>query len=133
MFTLDEIAADPAAILDIKQDIREECEKLGTVTNVVLYDKEADGIASVRFAKPEEALACITVMHGRHFGGLMVEATIATGKERFQKSDVKGDATAGFFEEEDGEDAEEKKRLDEFGAWLESEEKSKKIEVGAQD
>ena len=32
--------SDPAAILDIKEDIREECEKLGEVTNLQLFDKE---------------------------------------------------------------------------------------------
>ena len=61
MFTLAELEEDPAAILDIKEDIREECAKLGDVTNVVLYDKEPDGVASVRFSTPEAAAACVRV------------------------------------------------------------------------
>lgn len=61
MFTLDELAEDPAAMLDIKEDIREECSKLGEVTNVVLYDKEKDGVVSVRFSTPQAARACIRV------------------------------------------------------------------------
>ena len=61
MFTLQELEEDPAAILDIKEDIREECSKLGEVTNVTLYDKEADGVASVRYVTPEAAQACIRV------------------------------------------------------------------------
>lgn len=48
-------------MLDIKEDIREECAKLGDVTNVVLYDKEPDGIASVRYSTPEAAEACVKV------------------------------------------------------------------------
>ena len=52
---------DPAAILDIKEDIREECAKLGEVTNVALFDKESDGIASVRFSNAEAAKACVRV------------------------------------------------------------------------
>ena len=48
-------------MLDIKEDIREECAKLGEVTNVVLFDKEPDGVASVRFSTPEAANACIRV------------------------------------------------------------------------
>ena len=52
---------DPAAILDIKEDIRDECAKLGDVTNVVLFDKEPDGVASVRFSNPEAAKACVRV------------------------------------------------------------------------
>ena len=52
---------DPAAILEIKEDIREECAKLGPVTNVVLFDKEDDGVASVRFSTAEAANACVNV------------------------------------------------------------------------
>ncbi len=52
---------DPAAILDIKEDIREECSKLGEVTNVVLFDKELDGVASVRYSNAEAAKACVRV------------------------------------------------------------------------
>lgn len=56
---------DPAAILEIKEDIRDECSKLGEVTNVVLFDRELDGVASVRFADAEAAKACVRVRHFR--------------------------------------------------------------------
>ena len=52
---------DPAAILDIKEDIRDECAKVGAVTNVVLFDQEPDGVASVRYSTPEAAKACVRV------------------------------------------------------------------------
>ena len=52
---------DPAAMLEIKEDIREECAKLGEVTNVALFDKEQDGVASVRFSNAESAAACVRV------------------------------------------------------------------------
>ena len=55
------IQEDPAAILHIKDDIRGECAKLGEVTNVVLFDREDDGVVSVRFADAESALACVQV------------------------------------------------------------------------
>lgn len=61
MFTLKELEEDPAALLDIKEDIREECAKLGEVTNVVLFDKEPDGVASVRFSNAQSASACVRV------------------------------------------------------------------------
>ena len=85
MFTLDELEEDPAAILDIKEDIREECSKLGEVTNVVLFDQEQDGVASVRFANAEAAKACVGVMDGRSFAGQQVVAYISNGKEQFKK------------------------------------------------
>ncbi|KAH8167212.1 hypothetical protein CIB48_g1017 [Xylaria polymorpha] len=87
MFTLRELEEDPAAMLEIKEDIRDECSKLGAVTNVVLYDLEEDGIASVKFKTPEAAAACIDVMDGRAFDGRTVRATIASGKEKYRRSD----------------------------------------------
>jgi HIV Tat-specific factor 1 len=91
MFTLEELEEDPAAILDIKEDIREECSKLGEVTNVLLFDLETEGVASVRFANAEAARACIDLMDGRSFAGQKVEAYISDGKEQFKKSKKKAD------------------------------------------
>lgn len=38
MFTLKELNEDASLLLDLKEDVREECASLGEVTNVVLYD-----------------------------------------------------------------------------------------------
>lgn len=38
MFTLQELEEDASLLLDLKDDVREECSTLGEVTNVVLYD-----------------------------------------------------------------------------------------------
>lgn len=38
MFTLAELEEDATLLLDLKEDVREECSTLGEVTNVVLYD-----------------------------------------------------------------------------------------------
>ena len=77
---------DPTALLDIEQDIHEECGKLGAVTKVTLYDKEPDGIVTVRFSDPVSAQACARTMNGRFFGGTRCEAYVPEGRERFQKS-----------------------------------------------
>ena len=55
------------------------------------------------------------VMNGRHFSGMVVEAYISDGNEKFKKSSEKKAAAI----EEEGE--EEGKRLDQFGTWLEEE------------
>lgn len=86
MFTLQELEEDPAALLEIKEDIREECEKLGEVTNVVLYDLEPQGVVSVKFRRPESADACVDLMQNRNFAGRVVEARLSFGKERFKES-----------------------------------------------
>lgn len=70
----DNLQEDPAAILDIKEDIRDECSKLGEVTNVVLYDKEEAGVVSVRFSSPESANACVKVRPSAN--GLLDEANL---------------------------------------------------------
>jgi HIV Tat-specific factor 1 len=38
MFTLKELEEDASLLIDLKEDVREECSTLGEVTNVVLYD-----------------------------------------------------------------------------------------------
>ncbi|EXJ71229.1 uncharacterized protein A1O5_05035 [Cladophialophora psammophila CBS 110553] len=119
MFSPQELEANPAAMLEIKEDIREECAKLGNVTNVVLFDKEAEGVASVRFSDAQAAAACVKLMNGRWFDERRLEAYVATGREKFKKS---SDKKVGFEDEEEEEDeAGEGGRLDKFGSWLEQE------------
>lgn len=120
MFTLKELEEDPSAVLDIKEDIRDECSKLGDVTNVVLYDKEPDGVVTVRFADPGAAMQCVRVMDGRFFGGTRVDAYISDGSEKFKKTNEKRAALEDMAERGVDVEDEEQRRLDEFGTWLES-------------
>jgi len=99
-------------IIDLKNDVREECETLGDVTNVVLYDQEADGVMTVKFRDAVSAQACILKMNGRFFDGRKVTAALYTGKERFKK-------TGGGSDLLDDDDEVEKQRLDDFAKWIE--------------
>ncbi|KAI0032248.1 hypothetical protein K488DRAFT_50289 [Vararia minispora EC-137] len=111
MFTLKELEEDASLLLDLKEDVREECETLGEVTNVVLYDKEPEGVMTVKFRDPMSAQACVLKMHGRFFSGRKVEASLWIGKQRFRRS--------GAGEDIEGDDGDsEKKRLDDFAQWL---------------
>lgn len=38
MFSAEELERDSSLMLDLKEDVRDECSTLGEVTNVVLYD-----------------------------------------------------------------------------------------------
>ncbi|KAI9890388.1 MAG: hypothetical protein M1814_004174 [Vezdaea aestivalis] len=114
MFTLDELKANPAALLDITDDIRQDCSKLGEVTNVVLYDQEEDGVVSVRFKIEEAAQACVQKMNGRFFAERQIQAYIADGRERFKKN-KEGNSAGG--------DGQESSRLDKFEDWLDGGEK----------
>ncbi|KAI0088025.1 hypothetical protein BDY19DRAFT_951560 [Irpex rosettiformis] len=111
MFTLKELDEDASLLLDLKEDVREECSNLGEVTNVVLYDKEPEGIMTVKFRDHLSAEACVLKMNGRFFAGQRIEATLYAGKQRFRRS--------GTGEEIGGDNDEaEKKRLDDFANWL---------------
>lgn len=120
MFTLSELEEDPALLLDLKTDVREECERItaaGAVTNVVIYDKEEEGILSVRFSTSAAAQACVDKMDGRWFDKRKVEAYITTAvRPKFRRSGVRGDVD----EEEAAQ--EEKARTEAFGQWLEKHE-----------
>lgn len=133
MFTLHELDSDPSLLLDLKQDVREECNsRIGGVTNVILYDKEPEGIITVKFKKQEQAEKCVKMMKGRFFAQRKIDAWIwSGGKIRFKtsgKDDQRGDDEVGKSESEDeqgkengkgeGEGEEERRRKDAFGAWL---------------
>ncbi|PFH59016.1 hypothetical protein XA68_12921 [Ophiocordyceps unilateralis] len=92
MFRIFELEEDPASVLEIKEDIREECSKMGVVTSVVLYDQEPEGIVTVKFRDADAAAKCLEVMGGRPFDGRIVDATLATGKESFRKTNGTEDA-----------------------------------------
>ncbi|CEI85549.1 hypothetical protein RMCBS344292_00011 [Rhizopus microsporus] len=110
MYTQEELDQDPALLLELKEDVREECEKLGEVTNVILYDKSPNGVVSVRFKEKESAEACVALMDGRYFSGRQISAEIYDGKTRYEK-------TGGKQTEEDEEA--EKQRLERYAKWLE--------------
>ncbi|GAB5587542.1 hypothetical protein Unana1_02442 [Umbelopsis nana] len=113
MYTQQELDDDPALLLELKDDVREECERLGEVTNVIMYDKSPGGIISVRYKEHESAEACIKLMDKRYFAGKQISAEIYDGHTKYQKS--------GATDTEEDEEA-EKARLEKYAKWLESQE-----------
>ncbi|KAK0914851.1 hypothetical protein LTR02_001586 [Friedmanniomyces endolithicus] len=100
MFTLAELSADPHAISDIIEDVREECEKLGQIANITLFDLEAEGVVTVRFTDARAAQACIRAFGGRWFDKRQIVARTADGSERFRKTKGrKGGVKEGVEEE----------------------------------
>ncbi|KAG2176418.1 hypothetical protein INT43_005658 [Umbelopsis isabellina] len=113
MYSQQELDDDPTLLLELKDDVREECEKLGEVTNVIMYDKSPGGIISVRFKEVESAEACIKLMDKRFFAGKQISAEIYDGQTKYQKS--------GSSDTQEDEEA-EKARLEKYAKWLESQE-----------
>ncbi|KAF1968654.1 hypothetical protein BU23DRAFT_583172 [Bimuria novae-zelandiae CBS 107.79] len=87
-FTLEELEdeEDEGAVLEIKQDMREAAEKFGEVTKVVLYDKEPEGILTVRFKEFDHAEAFVKAFNGRGYSGRKVQLSIADDRPKFRKS-----------------------------------------------
>lgn len=72
--------------MDIKDETREQAEEYGTVTNVIMYDLEADGVIQIRFSDPADAKRFATFINGKKFDGVHVIAYVPQGNERFRKS-----------------------------------------------
>ncbi|KAJ9105238.1 hypothetical protein QFC21_001603 [Naganishia friedmannii] len=113
MFTLQELEEDPGLALELKDDVREEAETIGTVTNIHLFDKEEDGVMTIKFKDAISAQACLLKMNGRFFGGRQIQASLYDGREQFKAS-----GRTDEYADPDERDAEESKRLDRFAAWL---------------
>lgn len=86
VFKLYQLEDDDAAILEIKEDMREAAAKYGEVTKVVLYDKEPEGIVSVRFSDFDSAEAFRNGFNGRRYNGENMEICIAEDRPKFKKS-----------------------------------------------
>lgn len=117
MFTLFELEDDPTLLLDLKEEVREECSStIGPVTNVTLWDKEPEGIMTVRFTTPEHARRCVDKMKGRFFAARTIDAFVIASKPRFRRS------THDDADDDDADaDTDLQRRQDQFGAWLENE------------
>lgn len=86
MFRPEDLEKEPELLLELKDDVREEAESLGSVTSVVLYDvsthsqsnsetrpqKEPEGVITIKFKDPTAARACLLKMDGRYFDGRKV-------------------------------------------------------------
>ncbi|KNG51319.1 splicing factor u2af-associated protein 2 [Stemphylium lycopersici] len=99
-FTLAELDEEPEAYLEIKEEMREAAEEYGEVTNCTLYDKEPEGILTVRFREFEPAEKFLADYQGRGYQKRKLALSLAEDKPRFKKS-AKG-------EEPDSEDEEQR-------------------------
>jgi len=84
MFTLEELSEDPDAKQEIAEDIEDECNKFGQVVSVTIYDEEADGVATVKFADARAAKACVEKNDGRWFDKRRIVAYVASSRENFK-------------------------------------------------
>ncbi|PON45067.1 Splicing factor-like protein [Parasponia andersonii] len=65
---------EPDFDLDIKEDVREECSKFGSLKHIHV-DKNSAGFVYLRFENTQSAMAAQRALHGRWFAGKMITAT----------------------------------------------------------
>ncbi|KAF2833323.1 U2 snRNP-associated protein Uap2 [Ophiobolus disseminans] len=105
-FTLEELDEDVEAYLEIKEDMRDEAEKFGDVTNVTLFDREKDGICTIRFREFESAEQFAKANNGRSFAKRKLEVTIAEDRQKFKKAPRAEEPTSSDEERAERERAE---------------------------
>ncbi|KAL8433879.1 hypothetical protein ACSSS7_003540 [Eimeria intestinalis] len=71
-------AEDEYYFEDIRDDVKEECGKHGSVVQVSLSEKDEEGRVFVKFTAPSVALAAQHALNGRFFGGRQIHAEFAT-------------------------------------------------------
>lgn len=106
MFRKQELEENPILELELKQDIQEECDKLGIgqdITKISVND--ASVIVSVKFNSSELSEKCIAGFRGRFFDGLKLNVKKYAG-EKYETSLRANEA--------------ENERMDKFGDWLEN-------------
>ena len=74
MFQPEEIRNGIVTKEELKEDVENECAKLGEVDRVVVYGENAEGVISVRFRHEEAADVCIQRMDGRFFSKRRITA-----------------------------------------------------------
>ncbi|XP_070494777.1 17S U2 SnRNP complex component HTATSF1 isoform X2 [Chironomus tepperi] len=80
-------------IIDYQNDIRDECNKCGTVRKVIVYDRHPEGVVQVTMADPEEADLVIKLMNGRFFGERKLTAETWDGKTKYKIDESETDKT----------------------------------------
>lgn len=106
MFDPKESKGQPNFYEELEEDITTECETIGPVEKIKIFERNPDGVVVVIFEEYEAAKKCVQVMNGRWFASRQIEAEYYDGWTNFNVGD-------------EVDEKEEERRLEEFGNWLE--------------
>jgi len=79
MFDPKDAGENPNFYQELKEDIQAECEKLGPIEKVKVFEGNPEGVVVVIFEEFEPAKKCIEVMNGRWFAGKQIFAAYYDG------------------------------------------------------
>ncbi|CEG36499.1 rna-binding protein [Plasmopara halstedii] len=80
MFTPSEIE-DESYEKELRDDIYDECSKLGEVSKITLFAKREDGVVVIKFTSSGSAAQCVDLMNGRFFAGRKLECSFWDGTD----------------------------------------------------
>lgn len=87
LFTPEEADAEgPAFYRELAEEVREECEKIGPISEVTPIEKHQQGIVCVKFKASRDAVECVKINDGRFFGGRRLAASLYDGKTELKAS-----------------------------------------------
>jgi len=89
MFSPEESWTDIDFYKDLKEDVRAECEKIGGVESINIFEFNEDGVVAVVFEETYDAEECIAKMDGRFFGGRKLECFWYDGITNFNVPESK--------------------------------------------
>jgi len=113
MFTLPELDANTARIIDIREEVKELCTRFGNVKKApVVYDTNPEGVVTVTFDNVEGSDMAVQMLNGRLVAGRVISASLWDGKEKFKREETeeerkRRDQAWNEFIGGDGDDEEE--------------------------
>lgn len=98
--------AEPGALDELETDVAGEAERLGEVQKLSIFSKHPEGVITIKYRSAGAAAEALAVFNGRYFGGRRLTCEYWDGVANFKQPSTESRA-------------DEQKRLDDFGAWLE--------------
>merc|ERR1712029_582386 len=89
-----EFLEDACQIIEIRDDIKEECEKLGPTKKVIIFDRHPQGVVSIKFGTHEAADEAVKLFHDRWFGGKQIKAALWDGVTDYAIEETEGEREA---------------------------------------
>ncbi|KYQ93202.1 RNA-binding region RNP-1 domain-containing protein [Tieghemostelium lacteum] len=107
LFSIEESLDDPNFFNQLQEDLEDVehgCAKCGEISSIAIFQRNPDGVASIKFKDFEAAEKCVALMNDRYFAGRKLEADFYDGY-------------TDYFVEETEEEAQ--LRLKRWEKWLE--------------
>lgn len=70
--------------LDLKNQVKNSCERFGEINKVVVYENNPDGVVSISFKTVEEADYCIKLLNNGIMRGRKITAENWDGKTKYK-------------------------------------------------